>query len=197
MDELNGRIRELEVALVACDNEREEILSELGSIDKEAKELGFGSIFAGSSLALGSFWNKLKDRFNGLQSDIETRDTNLGDLQAQIDTGNNDLAVTKGQVETLEAELANRTIETGDLRVELDQKTIELGKLQTELDTQNMELDRVNAELGSFDAEAKELGLGSLFAGGGLALGSFFGNLKNRRPVRTNKKLAAPKSMPR
>jgi predicted flap endonuclease-1-like 5' DNA nuclease len=180
IDGLNGRVRELEAALVACDNEREQILTELGGIDREAKELDFGSIFAGGGLALGSFWNNLKDRFNRLQGDIETRDANLSNLQAQIDTSNNDLAITKGQVETLEAELANRTIETGDLRVELDQKTVELGKLQTELDAKNMELDRVIAELGSFDAEAKELGLGSLFAGGGLALGSFFGNLKNR-----------------
>lgn len=163
---LNGRIHELEAALATHNNELELIRSELGGIDAEVQELGFGSLFAGGSLALGRFWNSLKSRFSSLQADVDSRDVKLGDMQAQFDACGGKLEKLKAQVDTLQADLAARDTTIGDLRVALDGK--------------NAELDNLQAELNDIDTEVKGLGLGSLFAGGGLALDNFFGNLKER-----------------
>jgi predicted flap endonuclease-1-like 5' DNA nuclease len=115
----------------------------------------------------------LNGRIHQLEATLTTRNNelegirgDLGDMQAQTDACGSELDGLKTQVGTLQADLSTRDAAIGDLRVELDNK--------------NAELDKLHAELGAIDAEAKELGLGSLFAGGGLALGSFFGNLKGR-----------------
>jgi predicted flap endonuclease-1-like 5' DNA nuclease/peptidoglycan hydrolase CwlO-like protein len=180
IDTLNGRIHQLEAALATRDNDLEVIRTELGGIDIEAKELGFGSIFASGGLALGSFWNNIKGRFSSLTADVATRDAKLGDIQTQFDATGGELESLKAQVGTLEANLATRDAEIGDLRVELDTKTVQLGKLEMNLEAKNIELSQLHSELGDIDAEVKELGIGSLFAGGRLALSGFFANLKDR-----------------
>ena len=147
IDGLNGRIHQLEADIVDRNNELEAIRTELSGIDIEAKELGFGSIFAGGGLALGSFWNNLRGRFSGLIADVASRDAKLGDMQAQFDTRGGELEGLKTHVGTLETNLADRNAEIGDLRVELDNKTVQLGKLETNLEAKNIEIGTRSAEI--------------------------------------------------
>ncbi|MCB9421289.1 MAG: hypothetical protein H6667_15915 [Ardenticatenaceae bacterium] len=180
IDGLNGRIHQLEADLTARDNELETIRTELGGIDVEAQELGFGSIFSGAGLALGSFWHQIKNRFSGLHADVAARDSQINDMQAQVNVSGDQVGELKAQLASLETDLAARNAQIGDLRVELDAKTGQLGKLETELDAKNVELGRLHTDLGDLDTKVKGLGLGSLFAGGGLTLSGFFANLKDR-----------------
>lgn len=131
IDGLNGRIHQLEASLAARDNELEIVRTELGGIDAEAKELGFGTIFAGGRLALGTFWHNLKARFSGLNTDIAARDAQISGIQAQFGTRDSELEALKAQVSKLEADLTTRKAHIGDLRIELDNKTVQLGKLET------------------------------------------------------------------
>jgi len=98
IDTLNGRIHQLEAALAARDNELEIIRTELGGIDVEAKALGFGSIFAGGGLALGTFWNNLKNRLTG-DSEMETRGAELNATLAAKDSEIDGLRLQVGDLE--------------------------------------------------------------------------------------------------
>lgn len=166
IDLLNGRIQQLDASLAARNNELEVIRTELGGIDAEAKEFGFGSIFANGGLSLAGFWHNLKDRFSSLKADLNARNTEVSNLKMQIEGSSVDAAGLDNRISGLEADLAARNAELGSLRAELADKNGELGRLYAELD--------------DFNAGAKSLGLGPLFAGGGLAISGFFANLKDR-----------------
>ncbi len=79
-----------------------------------------------------------------------------------------------------QADLDGKDAEIGELNVNLNSKDVQLGDLQANLDAKDVELGNVRAELDGLDKEANRLGLGSLFAGGGLAIGGFLSNLRNR-----------------
>lgn len=79
-----------------------------------------------------------------------------------------------------QADLDGKDAEIGDLNVNLNSKDVQLGDLQASLDAKDVELSNVRAELDGLDKETNRLGLGSLFAGGGLAISGFMANLRDR-----------------
>lgn len=90
------------------------------------------------------------------------------------------IAALRNRFSQFRTELEGKDAKMGSLNAALHQKDAEILQMQNDLAHKDAELVSMRTELEGLDQESDRLGLGSLFAGGSLAVGGFMASLRKR-----------------
>lgn len=165
--QLKGRdaqITDLRAQLSQRDSEAARLRKQLGSVDSELKGWGFGALAAGGMMAL-------RDRFRGLNADLEEKEAAIGDLQLSAEGGNiqlnalsADLEARNREIDNLKADLEARGADIVGLNARIaelegiaterdGQYSAEINGLRADLNARNGRIDSLQANLNARDGQ--------------------------------------------
>lgn len=148
-----------------------------------------------------------QNRIAALEADLNGRNARIGELESELADIHGELKLLDGESDgwglgsifadgklklgnlvdglkarfnEFRADLDAKDVELDGLRADLNSRDVTIGNLNADLHNKNLELGGMRAEISAMDDEVKGLGLGSMLAGGGLAISGFLDSLRHR-----------------